>query len=79
MGLVVDDTPLEKEPVSIEQEAGLDQRPIWTGVENLAPTGIRRKFCSGRDANIFLCVPLVLSGTYRRRDNKTLVFALSAE
>jgi len=23
------------------QEAGLDQGPVWTGVENLAPTGIR--------------------------------------
>jgi len=23
------------------QEAGLDPGPVWTGVENLAPTGIR--------------------------------------
>ena len=29
-----------KEPVPIVQEAGWASGPVWTGVENLAPTGI---------------------------------------
>ena len=31
----------EKDPVLIVQEAGWASEPVWTGVENLAPTGIR--------------------------------------
>ena len=30
-----------KVPVPIAQEAGWAPRPVWTGAENLAPTGIR--------------------------------------
>jgi len=30
-----------KYPVPIAQEIGLSPRPVWTGAENLAPTGIR--------------------------------------
>ena len=30
-----------KEPVPIVQEAGWAQGPVWTGEENLAPTGFR--------------------------------------
>ena len=30
-----------KNPVPIVQEAGWAQGPVWTGAENLAPTGIR--------------------------------------
>jgi hypothetical protein len=30
-----------KEPVPIVQEAGWALRQVWTGAENLAPTGIR--------------------------------------
>jgi len=30
-----------KDPVSIVQEAGWASGPVWTGAENLAPTGIR--------------------------------------
>ena len=30
-----------KDPVPIVQEAGWAPRPVWTGAENLAPTGIR--------------------------------------
>jgi hypothetical protein len=36
--------PLEtkdKDPVTIVQEAGWAPGPVWTGAENLAPTGIR--------------------------------------
>ena len=31
----------EKDPVPIAQEAGWDPGPVWTGAENLTPTGIR--------------------------------------
>jgi hypothetical protein len=34
-----------KDPVPILQEAGWAPRPVWTGVENLAPTGIRSLDC----------------------------------
>ena len=30
-----------KDPVPIAQEAGWAAGPVWTGAENLAPTGIR--------------------------------------
>ena len=30
-----------KDPVSIVQEAGWAPGPVWTGAENLVPTGIR--------------------------------------
>ena len=30
-----------KEPVPIVQEAGWAPGPVWTGAENLAPTGLR--------------------------------------
>ena len=46
MGLVVKATPRphftpEKDPVPIVQEAGWAPGPVWTGGENLAPTGFR--------------------------------------
>ena len=31
----------EKDPVPIVREAGWAPGPVWTGAENLAPTGIR--------------------------------------
>ena len=43
-GVSVTPRPLftpEKDPVPIVQEAGWAPRPVWTGEENLAPTGIR--------------------------------------
>jgi len=33
--------PRQRDPVSILQEAGWAPGPVWMGVENLAPTGIR--------------------------------------
>jgi hypothetical protein len=32
---------LPRDPVPVVQEAGWASGPVWTGVENLAPTGIR--------------------------------------
>jgi len=45
MGWVVNVTPLplyprERDPVPILQEAGWAPGPVWTGAENLSPTGI---------------------------------------
>ena len=44
-GWVVSATPGRftpgKDPVPIVQESGWAPGPVWTGVENLAPTGIR--------------------------------------
>jgi hypothetical protein len=33
--------PPGKDPVPIVQEAGWAPEPVWTGAENLTPTGIR--------------------------------------
>ena len=33
--------PRERDPVPIVQEAGWAPMPVWTGAENLAPTGFR--------------------------------------
>jgi hypothetical protein len=30
-----------KDPVTVVQESGWDQGPVWTDAENLTPTGIR--------------------------------------
>jgi len=46
MGLVINTTfrpfyPRERDPVPITQEARQAPGPVWTGVENLALTGVR--------------------------------------
>ena len=33
--------PRERDPLPIVQEAGRAPGPVWTGAENLAPTGLR--------------------------------------
>jgi hypothetical protein len=33
--------PQERDPVPVTREARWATRPVWTGTENLAPTGIR--------------------------------------
>ena len=37
-----------KDPVPIVQEAGWAPGPVWTGVENLTPTGIRSPYRPAR-------------------------------
>jgi hypothetical protein len=39
-----------KDPVPIVQEAGWTPGPVWTGAENLAPTGIRTSNRQARSA-----------------------------
>jgi hypothetical protein len=42
-----------KGPVPIVQEAGWTSGPVWTGTENLAPTGIRSLDRSARSQSIY--------------------------
>ena len=42
-----------KDPVPIVQEAGWAPGPVWTGVGNLAPTGIRSPDRSARSESLY--------------------------
>jgi hypothetical protein len=42
-----------KDPVSIVQEAGWAPGPVWTGAENLAPTGIRSPDRPARSQSLY--------------------------
>ena len=42
-----------KDPVPILQEARWAPGPVWTGVENLAPTGIRSPDCPARSQSLY--------------------------
>jgi hypothetical protein len=42
-----------KEPVPIVQETGWAPGPIWTGAENLAPTGIRSPDRPARSQSLY--------------------------
>jgi len=49
----------EKDPVPIVQEAGWTSEPVWTGTENLAPTGIRSPDYPARKQSLYrLCYPV---------------------
>ena len=50
-----------KDPVPIVQEAGWAPGPVWTGAENLAPTGIRS---SDRPACSSVAIPTELLGPH---------------
>jgi hypothetical protein len=42
-----------KDPVSIVQEAGWAPGPVWTGAENLTPTGIRFPNLQARSQSLY--------------------------
>jgi hypothetical protein len=42
-----------KDPLPIVQEAGWAQGPIWTGAENLAPTGSRSPDLPARSQSLY--------------------------
>jgi len=42
-----------KDPVPILQEAGWAPNPVWTGAENLVPTGIRSLDCPVRSQSLY--------------------------
>jgi len=47
-----------KDPVPIVQETGWAPGPVWTGAENLAPTGIRSPAGPARSESLYrLCLP----------------------
>jgi hypothetical protein len=45
--------PPERDPLLIAQEAGWVLEPVWTGVENLAPTGIRSPDRPARSESLY--------------------------
>ena len=57
MGWVVNATPRPlypgKDPVPTVQEAGWAPGPVWTGAENLAPTGIRSPNRPARSESLY--------------------------
>jgi len=42
-----------KDPVPIVEEAGWAPGPVWTGAENLTPTGIRSSDCPARSQSLY--------------------------
>jgi len=46
-------SPQERDPVPIIQEAGWAPGPVWTGAENLAPTGIRSPDRPARSESLY--------------------------
>ena len=42
-----------KDPVPIVQETGWAPGPVWTGAENLAPTGIRSPYRPARSESLY--------------------------
>jgi hypothetical protein len=71
-----------KDPVPILQEAGWAPQPVWTGAENLAPTGIRSPDRPARSKSLYrLSYPALTHNVYfqiipsgRRKTRATKVF-----
>ena len=62
-----------KNPVPIVQEAGWPPGQVWTGAENLAPTGIRSPNRPARSQSLYrLRYP-----AYQVQDNSTLFRSVS--
>ena len=58
-----------KDPVPIVQEAGWVPRPVWTGAENLAPSGIRSPDRPPRSQSLYRLsypahIKIIYSGGY---------------
>jgi hypothetical protein len=47
--------PQEREPVPILQEMAWVQEPVWTGAENLTPSGIRSLDYPARSKSLYVC------------------------
>jgi hypothetical protein len=64
-----------KDPVPIVQEAEWAPGPVWTGAENLAPTGIRSP---DRPARSSVAIPTELPGPQRlgKSSESSLLFLL---
>jgi hypothetical protein len=66
----------QKDEVPIVQKAGWAPGPVWTGAENLAPTGIHSAYRPARSAATLTTVPgpqkyctavIIIQTTIRRR------------
>ena len=71
----VSDTPRPlftpgKDPVPIVQEAGWAPGPVWTGAENLAPTGIRSPDRRARSQSLYRL-------SYRAHTVNKVIFSLA--
>ena len=55
-----------KDPVPIVQEAGWAPGPVWTGAENLTPTGIRSPDRPARSESLYRLRYLAHNMCYRR-------------
>ena len=77
-----------KDPVPIVQEAEWVPGPVWTGAENLAPTGIRSPDCTARSYSLYLlssrptriimCITINVSKYCDMSELVTLIKALSS-
>jgi hypothetical protein len=47
--------PQERNPVTVAQKAGWAPGPVWTGAENLVPTGIRSPDHPVRSESLSIC------------------------
>jgi hypothetical protein len=65
--------PLGKDPVPILQEVGWAPGPVWTGAENLAPTGIRSP---DRPARSSVAIPTELPSPLLYLDPSKIYFAV---
>jgi len=59
-----------KDPVPTVQEAGWAPGPVWTGAENLAPTGIRQCCCTNSDLRGCYVACRVIVSTFRMTVSK---------
>jgi hypothetical protein len=61
--------PRERDPVTIVQETGWAPGPVWTGAENLAPTGIRSPDRPARSKSLYrLSYPVIKASTFIIKD-----------
>jgi hypothetical protein len=60
--------PWETDPVPTVQEAGMRPGPVWTGAENLIPTGIRSADCPAHKGSLYR---LRYPGPHRAGDDCT--------
>jgi hypothetical protein len=65
--------PQERDPLLIVQEAGWAPGPVWTGVENLAPTAIQPAERPVRSKSLYSLVPNIRNrnqGTTKLNSNR---------
>jgi hypothetical protein len=63
----------EKAPILIVQEAGWAQGSVWTGLENLAPIGIRSPELPARSQSLYL-LRYPAHYTYEKRMKISLLY-----